>query len=71
MAHYKHYLKVTVRDLSRVSGRCEETVRRHIKTGKVNPLSLESIYKWLGGQRRERCWRCMPSSIVVDLADKK
>jgi len=47
MAHFKHYLKITVRVLAETSGRCEETVRRHIRSGKVDPYSLRSIRKWL------------------------
>lgn len=47
MGHYRTYLKITVKVLAKKSGRCEETVRRHIKAGKFNPYSFDSINEWL------------------------
>ena len=47
MGKYKQYLKVTVKDLAEASGRCETTVRRHIRSGKLNPYDLQSVCLWL------------------------
>ena len=47
MAGYKIHLKVTVKTIAKASGRCEETVRRHIKSGKLDATDLRSIQKWL------------------------
>lgn len=43
----KKYLVITTKVLSKASGRCEETVRRHIREGKVDPWRLSSIRDWL------------------------
>ena len=47
MGSYKTYLKITVKVLAKKSGRCKETVRRHIKAGKFDPYSFDSINEWL------------------------
>lgn len=47
MGCYKTHLRVTVRDMAAASGRCEETVRRHIKKGILNAGDLGAIHKWL------------------------
>lgn len=47
MGYHKVYLKITVGFLAKKSGRCEETVRRHIKSGMLIPSDLEAIQKWL------------------------
>ena len=44
---YTPYLTITVKVISEESGRCEETVRRHIKRGNLDPYSLDSIVKWI------------------------
>lgn len=53
MGHYKVYLKITVGFLAKKSGRCEETVRRHIKSGLLDATDLESIQKWLNERGRK------------------
>lgn len=47
MGLHKIHLKVTVKTIAKASGRCEETVRRHIKSGRLVPSDLRSIQKWL------------------------
>lgn len=47
MGNYKQYLKVTVKELAETSGRCETTVRRHIRSGKLNPYDLWSVMLWV------------------------
>lgn len=47
MGHFTPYLKITVKVLAELSGRHQETVRRHIKAGKIDPFSFKSINKWL------------------------
>ncbi|MCK5605046.1 hypothetical protein KAR91_24360 [Candidatus Pacearchaeota archaeon] len=53
MGGYKIRFKITVKVLAEVSGRCETTVRRHIKSGKLDFVSFESIQKWLRENKRE------------------
>ena len=50
MGLHKIHLKVTVKTIAVASGRCEETVRRHIKSGKLDATDLRSIQK-RSGQR--------------------
>jgi predicted transcriptional regulator len=50
---YKQYAVITVKVISEVSGRCEETVRRHIRDEKFDPWDLKSIIKWVKDNRRE------------------
>jgi len=52
MGYYKVYLKITVGYLAKESGRCEATVRRHIKSGKLDATDLRSIQKWLNERGR-------------------
>lgn len=47
MGHYKTHLRVTVVEIAAASGRCEETVRRHIKKGILNAGDLGAIHRWL------------------------
>lgn len=47
MGDYRVYLKVTVELLAQISGRCEATVRRHIKKGVFDPTDWQSINKWV------------------------
>ena len=44
---YNKYLIIKVKLLSEASGKCKETVRRHIKQGKLDPWDLRSICDWL------------------------
>ncbi len=41
------YLVITVKVLAKASGRCQETVRRHIKDGSLDPWDMRSIHQWL------------------------
>ncbi len=47
MGDYRVYLKVTVEMLAQISGRCEATVRRHIKKGVFAPGDWQSINEWV------------------------
>lgn len=47
------FLVIKVKVLSEVSGKCEETVRRHIRDKKLDPWSLLSIKRWLDKVRKE------------------
>lgn len=44
---YSSFLVIKVKVLAEVSGLCKETVRRHIRTNKLDPWDLASIKKWL------------------------
>jgi hypothetical protein len=50
---YSSFLVIKVKVLSEVSGRCEETVRRHIRDKKFDPWDLLSIKRWLDKVRKE------------------
>lgn len=50
---FKAHLSITVAVLSETSGRCKETVRRHIRDGSLDPNSLISINNWLNKNRRK------------------
>ena len=52
MGRYKHYIKITVKVLHEITGRHEETIRRHIRDGKFDPWDLDSIIKWVKENRR-------------------
>jgi hypothetical protein len=52
---FKAHLKITVSVLSETSGRCKETVRRHIRDGSLDPNSLISINSWFNKNRRKVC----------------
>lgn len=43
---YRRYF-FTVQDLSGASGLSEETIRRHIRDGKLDPYSLIFLYEWM------------------------
>ena len=47
MGYYKTHLRVTVVEIAEASGRCEETVRRHIKNGILDAGDLGAIHRWL------------------------
>ena len=47
MGHFTPYLKITVKVLAELSGRHQETVRRHIHAGKFDPFNFWSIRDWL------------------------
>lgn len=47
MGYYTPYLKITVKVLAELSGRHQETIRRHIKAGKFDPFNFNSINRWL------------------------
>lgn len=49
----KKYLIIKVKLLSEMTGKCRETVRRHIKNGKVDPWDLRSICDWLDKYGKE------------------
>lgn len=51
--HYKVYMKITVKVLAEVTGRHEETIRRHIRDESLKPWCLKSIVKWVNENRRE------------------
>ena len=51
---FKAHLKITVAVLSNTSGRCKETVRRHIRDGSLDPNDLDSINNWLNKNRRKK-----------------
>ena len=50
---YSSFLVIKVKVLSEVSGRCEETVRRHIRNNIFNPWDLRSIKRWLDKVMKE------------------
>jgi hypothetical protein len=50
---YSSFLVVKVKVLAEVSGRCEETVRRHIREKVFDPWDLLSIKRWLDEMRKE------------------
>ncbi len=50
---YSSFLVIKVKVLAEVSGKCEETVRRHIRDKKIDPWDLLSIKKWLDKVRKE------------------
>lgn len=52
MGRYKHYIKITVKVLAETTGRHEETIRRHIRDGDLDPWDLDSIIKWVKKNRR-------------------
>ena len=47
MGYYTPYLVITVKVLAELSGKHQETIRRHIKAGKFDPYSFNSINAWL------------------------
>ena len=47
MGHFKPYLKITVKVLADLSGRHQETIRRHIHAEKFDPFDFKSIRDWL------------------------
>ena len=49
---FKTHLKITVAVLSKTSGRCKETVRRHIRDGSLDPNDLKSINNWINKHSR-------------------
>ena len=53
MGHSKWHLKITIRVISETSGRCEETVRRHVRDGKLDLYSLNSIVRWINKNSKE------------------
>jgi hypothetical protein len=52
-ASYKKYLKITIRVVAEHSGRCEETIRRHVKKGTLDLYSLGSIVRWINKYSRK------------------
>jgi len=50
---YSSFLVIKVKVLAEVSGKCEETVRRHIRDKKLDPWDLLSIKRWLDKVRKE------------------
>ena len=50
---YAPYLTITVKVIAEESGRCEETVRRHIRDGQLDPWRLKSIVKWIIDNSKE------------------
>jgi hypothetical protein len=56
-ASYKKYLKITVKVIAEESGRCEETVRRHMRDGRIDLYSLDSIVRWIN-KNTVKCCKC-------------
>lgn len=50
---HSSFLVIKVKVLAEVSGRCEETVRRHIRDKALDPWDLLSIKRWLDKVRKE------------------
>lgn len=50
---YSSFLVIKVNILAEISGKCEETVRRHIREKKFDPWDLLSIKGWLDKVRKE------------------
>lgn len=53
MGYYKPYIMITSRVIAEASGRCQETVRRHIREGTFDPYCLDSIVRWINKHGRE------------------
>ena len=51
---YSSFLVIKVKVLSEVSGKCEETVRRHIRNQIFDPWDLRSIKRWLDKVMKEK-----------------
>ena len=47
MGGYRVYVKVTVKFIAKKTGRCEETVRRHIREDKLDPWDWDAVVGWI------------------------
>lgn len=50
---FSRFLTITVKTLSDATGKGHETIRRHIRSGKLDPWDLKSIKKWLNKNLKE------------------